>query len=85
MKTFKGYGNFWKIYGMSNFQLRVLLLGLRFIVFMRRFRPSPRYAHYVGRPAQSIIFPERRKYIINFLRYRVLLWVSVDKDTHPLI
>lgn len=46
-------------------------------------------AHYIGRPAASIVYPERKKYAVKLLWYRIHLWLSVessiDKSTPPLL
>lgn len=62
MKTFKGYGNFWKIYGMSELQLWLLELGLRLIILTRPLRSVPRQAaHWLyKRPPRY----ERRLFLV---------------------
>jgi hypothetical protein len=99
MKTFCGYGNFWKIYGMSPFRLWLLELCLLLIIYTRPLRVA-RKNIFVRLSAlrfliitPSGIMPDRRtrrpyhfineRRLVEIIRRKVLLMFDNDHNPQP--
>jgi hypothetical protein len=64
--------NYFKIYTMNYLQLLALDLMLCYLAWRERHL---RQVHFVG---AALRWPERKKYIVRLLNYRLYIWISVD-------